>query len=461
MSHQLDPKLYDNEAEQIVLGCMLAKRENLCAAFEKDNIQASDFHFPEHSIIFKALFSFYQRNQPTDLYLLSQHLKEINQLKEAGGIAYLMDLINQAEGSVYFEEYVKVLKIRSYRRALFKYCQEFQLKLLSGTQEEWTIFDPISSVKQQTYTHITNSTASLKSKYAIRSYMAQILEKRDASRLHQQVQLPGISTGYDTLDTVIGGLRKKNLILIAARPGVGKTAFALNMIRHLGLKEHMPVAYFSLEMSCDQIFLRLLSAESKVPSYQIETGQLVEKELKTIEITIDRLLNSHIYINDDCYKLNHLLTQMRALVEQKKVCAIFIDYIGLIEPPKERTNKSYEIGDVTRALKNFANTYQLPIICLAQLNRQADNGIKPQLSMLKDSGNLEQDADSILFLNQPQQIAHLEVLVLKNRHGAVGSCYFEFQKDIGLIQAIVDRKRKKETERVKNSNLFQKYVYTD
>ena len=185
------------------------------------------------------------------------------------------------------------------------------------------------------------------SKGESRSFLEELRVKRSRGLQEQKWQIPGISTGFSSLDAHLGGLRKENLIILAARPSVGKTAFALNLVRNLGIKQKLPIAFFSLEMTAQQLFLRLLSAQSGIPASYIEFGHCTDYQMEQIETALQHLEASSILINDSCYEISSILAQMRSLIDEHSVCAFFIDYVGLIQPAKERDLKAYEIGDIT------------------------------------------------------------------------------------------------------------------
>jgi len=442
--------LFSKEAEQMVLGCMLTSSKSLCSAYEKELLSPNNFYYPEHSAVFLALESLFKTNRKADVHLLTEELKRGERLNVVGGVEYLLTLASIAGTSAYFEAYAHDLKSLAQRREFVNRCEELHKEALSSDLDPCALAT-LASEKFASIAKKSDSGAALKiadvskGEGSESSFLEMLKEKKRICSEGGQCLLPGLSTNYPSLDSILGGFRKENFILVAARPSVGKTAFALNLVRNLGVTQNIPVAFFSLEMTRNQIFLRLLAAQSGVPANKIETGMVSDSEIEQIETAIQQLESCNIFINDSCYNVGNIVSQMRRLADEHGVKAFFLDYIGLVEPIKSRDIKAYEIGDITRSFKNFANESKLPIICLAQLNRQADSTSRPQLSMLKDSGNLEQDADSVMFLHRrdlydpndkPDQI---EVIIAKNRHGATDSKSFHFKKEIGVISEHVEQ----------------------
>ncbi|MCH9625885.1 MAG: Replicative DNA helicase [Chlamydiales bacterium] len=444
------PYLFSKEAEQMILGCMLSSIESLSSAYEKEHLSTSDFYYPEHGEIFLALESLFKSTRTADTHLLIEELKRRDRLKAIGGVEYVFELASIAGTSAYFEAYTHDLKSLSQRRGFIKRCENLHKEALSADLDPAALATLASEqfadiAKKSTSSTSFKMTDISRGEGSDSSFLQELKKKIKNCSDDGKFHLPGLSTSYPSLDDILGGLREENFILFAARPSVGKTAFALNLVRNLGVLQKIPVAFFSLEMTRSQIFLRLLSAQSGVSASKIETGRVNESEMEQIETAIQQLEASNIFINDNCYNVAHIVSQMRKLADEHQVKAFFLDYIGLVEPIKSRDIKAYEIGDITRSFKNFANESKLPIICLAQLNRQADSTNRPQLSMLRDSGSLEQDADSVMFLHRrdlydphdkPNQI---EVIVAKNRHGITNTKTFHFKKEIGVISEFIEK----------------------
>ncbi len=426
---------------------MLSSAMSFKSSFEKNQIEMGDFHFPEHQTIFMGLQKLYFSGSDSDVHLLSDQLKRLGKLETAGGIEYLTSLACFPGTSAHFDSYFALLKELAARRKFVTRCDELKRLVLGGEKEASTV----AALASMSFNELSRQTSKRRSLSLVnlskgegRSFFEQLCEKQENGMKGQKWSIPGFSSGFSFIDGYLGGFRKENLIILAARPSVGKTAFALNLLRNIGMKQNIGAAFFSLEMTANQLFLRLLSAQSGVGANKIETGQLSESQMEQIETALQQLENSPIFINDSCYEISSMIAQMRSLVDEHNIAVFFIDYVGLIQPAKEREIKAYEIGDITRSLKNCANELKVPIICLAQLNRQAEQNHRPQLSMLKDSGNLEQDADSVLFLHRrdlydpndrPDQI---EVIVAKNRHGNVSSRFFQFAKEIGVVSELVE-----------------------
>ncbi len=438
----IEDNIHSKDAEMMVLGCMLSSPSYFKSGFELLQLHAEDFYYIEHQAIFSSLHALHQEGRNgSDVFLVFEKLKDNGEFKKVEEIGYLTNLAVFAGTSSDFESYCEILKKFSMRRAFIARCDDLK-KLALVEQKD---IASIAALATSTFSRFTQNATQLtnQSIHEISkgegngSFLDELKQKRARGVTEGTWQIPGIPTGFNALDSALGGLRNENFIIVAARPSVGKTAFALNLLRNLGVEQKKPVALFSLEMTANQLFLRLLSTQSGVTASKIETGQVSDSEMEQIETAVQQLEESPIWINDSCYEINAMTAQMRKLVAEHEVCAFFIDYVGLIKPTKERDIKAYEIGDITRTLKNLANELQIPIVCLAQLNRQAEQCSKPQLSMLKDSGNLEQDADSVIFLHRrddsSDQQGQIEIIIAKNRHGITDTFSFQFTKEIGVI----------------------------
>lgn len=415
---------HDLDAEQAVLGSMLTDKDAVVAAIE--TLKEDAFYRDDNKAIYQAILNLYNKSEPIDIITLKDELESMNKFEQVGGFEYLASLPEKVPTTANVQKYIKIVEEKSILRNLIKTANEIIELGYDPTEDvedimdgaERKIFDIMQSKNQKGYTPIKDAL--------IESVMT-------LEQLYNRKQsITGISTGFIQLDYKTAGLHGSELILIAARPAMGKTAFALNLATNAALRSNVPVAIFSLEMSKDQLVTRILASEAMVDSNKIRTGKLDEDDWEKIANAIGPLSESEIYIDDTPgISVMEIRTKCRKLKMEKNIGLVVIDYLQLIQGSNKRSSGSreQEIAEISRSLKIMAKELNVPVIALSQLSRAVEQrpDHRPMLSDLRESGSIEQDADIVMFLyrddyynkeSEKKDIA--EVIIAKQRSGTIG-----------------------------------------
>lgn len=419
------------EAEQSVLGAMILDREAINIAVEM--IKPEDFYKEAHREIFEAILNLYNKNEPVDLITLAEELKRRGTLENIGGVTYLADLSSGVATTANTKYYCKIIEEKSTLRKLIKSCNEIILKSYENLEEvnaiieqaEKSIFDITLGKQREGFAPINEVLLKSFSK----------IEERAAS----QNPITGITTGFIDLDYKLSGLQRSDLILVAARPSMGKTAFALNLATNAALKGGAKVAIFSLEMSKEQLVQRMISATAHVDLQKIISGRLSEDEWIQIINAMGPLSQAQIFIDDTAaISLMEMKAKCRRLKIEKGLDLILIDYLQLMQSERRHENRQQEISAISRGLKALAKELECPVVALSQLSRAPElrSDHRPILSDLRESGAIEQDADVVLFLyrdeyyNPDTDKKNIgEVIIAKHRNGPTGSVELVFKKE--------------------------------
>ncbi len=427
------------DVERYILGALLLDKEAVAVALEE--MEEIYFYRDAHRLIFSAMLSLYKKNEPIDMITLSEELQRQNALEEIGGAPYLAELASLVPSSANIEYHLQIVKEKGVLRKLIHSCthilreaydgQSDVESVLSMAQQE--IFDILKSQKQTTYLPINT-----------------ILNKTfsELERLHhlEHSGIIGVPSGFSVLDNLTAGFQKGDLIILAGRPSMGKTAFCLNLARNAAVEGGIPVGIFSLEMSDMQLVQRLLCAEAMVDSQRLRTGKLADKEWPKLSRCAGKLAEAPIYIDDtaalDILKLG---ARARRMALERNIGLIIVDYMQLMEAPKGFDNRQQEISYISRSLKSLAKQLSVPIIALSQLSRavEARPDRRPMLSDLRESGAIEQDSDLVMFvyreefylkpddpkIKEVENVA--EIIVGKHRNGPVGTVQLTFLKHYG------------------------------
>lgn len=422
------------DAEKALLGSVMMRGEVLHDI--ADIVSAESFYSPQHKAIFEVLFELHTKSTPIDLLSTSARLKERGQLDNVGGIAYLTELINTVPSSTNAHHYADIIQKKHVMRDLIRAAESINGL---GYEEELDLHEILEKAEKSLY-GVTNKTGSRKF-IELKDTLHDAWERLD--HLHKtRDELRGVPSGFPDLDNKLAGFQKSDLIILAARPSMGKTSLALDIARKSAVNHKVPVAIFSLEMSSQQLVDRMLAAESQVDAWKLRTGHnlSVENDFKAIGDAISRLSEAPIYIDDQ--PGNNIL-KMRAvarrLKNEKGLGLIIIDYLQLMVPTQTRATDSIvqQVTEISRSLKNLARELEVPVIALSQLSRAVEQrGGKPRLSDLRDSGSIEQDADVVMFIHREQnqdgggRQEEAEILVEKHRNGPTGTVklYFDSKK---------------------------------
>lgn len=437
------------ESEMMVLGCMLTSINGLNIA--SDALADTDFYYTEHQIVFSALKLAYRADKPADIHLISEELKRQNKLDAIGGISYLTTLAQYAGTSAYIEEYVELIRDKSVLRQMINAAQKVEktaldepANVLSALDEAQTHFFNISQANQSSPgVSIKDLLTGLKAESKL-PYLKELQERQQKflERDPNEPAITGVPTHFIDLDRMLNGFNPSNLMILAARPAMGKTALATTIAENICFRNNIPVAIFSLEMSASQLLHRMICSQSEVESEKIQTGSLNGADYQRIVSSVN-MMQKHTMLIDDQpgLKITDLRARARRLKEAYQIGFIIIDYLQLItgsSNSRSMENRQVEISEISRTLKNLARELDIPILCLAQLSRKVEErqGHRPMMSDLRESGSIEQDSDVVMFLLRREYYdpydkpGLAELIVAKNRHGAIGTVNLTFRKEI-------------------------------
>jgi len=438
------------ESEMMVLGCMLTSINSLNIA--SDYLEDIDFYYSEHKIIFQVLKAAFKSDKPADVHLVCEELKRQEKLKAVGGAAYITTLAQYAGTSAYIEEYVELVKNKAVLRNMIYAAQTVEKSALEEPDDVQATLDDA----QQLFFKISQSAnpsagvligevlTGVKSESKV-DFLKQLEERQERFRLKgpEDPGVTGIPTHFVDLDKMINGFNKSNLMILAARPAMGKTALAVNLAENICFKNKVPVGIFSLEMSAEQLVHRIVCSQSEVESDKIQTGNLNGKEYQSIVTCVREIQNSPMIIDDQPgLKVTDLRARARRMKEVYGIGFLVIDYLQLISGSgtnRNQESRQIEISEISRMLKNLARELNIPILCLSQLSRKVEErqGHRPMMSDLRESGSIEQDSDIVMFLLRREYYdpndkpGMAELIIAKNRHGGIGSVNFTFRKEIG------------------------------
>jgi replicative DNA helicase len=428
ISSKLPPQ--NIEAEESVLSAILIDNDTLTDI--ADLLKPIDFYKPSHQMIYTAMAELYNKNEPVDIVTIVNHLKEMGKLEEVGGAAYLSRLMDTVPITVNAGYHGKIIHDKASLRRLIEKSSEIIHKCYDeqGNTDDIidfaqnAIFSVADNTLKKTFTHVSELVIS----------NINTLEERQ----NNNSEYSGIPSGYRQFDALTSGLQNSDLIILAARPSMGKTAFALNIARNVAIDENKQVAVFSLEMSKEQLSMRLLTAEARVNSERFKTGMIGEEDWQKVTEAAGIISDAPLFI-DDSPNLTamEIRAKSRRLKMDKGLSLIIIDYLQLMKGPSLKDRKDLEIAEISRSLKSLAKELNIPIIVLSQLNRMVEQRTdkRPLMSDLRESGAIEQDADIIAFIyrdevynkdeNNPNK-GKAEIIVAKNRNGAVGKAILTF-----------------------------------
>jgi replicative DNA helicase len=421
-------------AEKMILSCLLVNPEAIERTIKILSIDA--FYFKNHQEIYKAILFMYKKNVPIDLLTLITFLQDNGLLQKIGGIKVLIELLSQIPNLVYLEEYVRLVKDKFIRRSLIKLGYE---TINSGYITNIPLENMLSDLENKLF----NLTSEVQTKKLASS--AELLNNIffELKTKSLNPRLSGITSGFYDLDMVTQGFQKSDLIIIAGRPSMGKTALGLNIALNIIKSSKLPVLFFSLEMSKEQIMYRLLAMETNINQMRLKSGKLYQNDWVKLNKMIKILAKFPLFI-DDTFDLSvqEIRSKIKTILfEQNELGLVIIDYIQLMQNSKMKTeNRVQELSQITRSLKTIAREFNVPIIGLSQLSRNVENRInkKPILSDLRESGSIEQDADLVLMLYKdqskgesqfPEKTAQIiELIIAKQRNGPIGTIKLKFDE---------------------------------
>ncbi len=419
------------EAECGVLGSIIIDPEAIVQV--SDFLRADDFYRDAHRTIYEVILQLYEEHEPADFITICDELERRNKLEEVGGASYITSLINQVPTSGNVEFYARIVERTAIlRRLIHAAGQIAAIAYEEGDADialdkaEQLIFNISQRHARSDFTHL-------------RDVLAEYMNKLD--QLHERRgTIVGVPTGFTDLDRLTGGLQKSDLIVLASRPGIGKTSLALSLAHNTALKYHNSIAVFSLEMSKDQLAQRLLSMDARIDQQRLRTGTIEEDEWDRIVYAMDTLSESNIWIDDTAgISTMEMRSKARRLHAEHGIDLIIVDYLQLMQATiggKRNENRVQEISEISRSLKGLARELNVPVLALAQLSRAVESRQSkvPQLSDLRESGSIEQDSDIVMFIyrddlyNQESERKNIaDIIIAKHRNGPVGEISLYFQ----------------------------------
>lgn len=430
------------DVEKTILASVLLDNESLNNVLEI--IDENSFYREDHRMIFSAIVSLYQRNQPADLLTVTEELKRRKQLEAAGEEVYLSELLESPAITSNVVYYARILHEKSTLRHLISASQEISALCYEGADEADEILDKAESrIFEISESRIRQSFVKID---RLLPHTFEQIEKYSSEKV------VGIPSGFDDLDAFTTGFQPANLIILAARPSVGKTSFALTIMLNAAIRHNFNVALFSLEMSKEEITQRMLCAEARVNMQSLRKGMLPKRDFPKLSMAAGPLSEANIFIDDSAaMSVLELRAKARRLKRQNKIDMILVDYLQLMHGSDSKSeSRQQEIAQISRSLKGLAKELSIPVIALSQLSRQVEQrgkGAKPQLSDLRESGAIEQDADVVLFIHrnfgQQDDVmvseSTAEIIIGKQRNGPTGSVELGFVKEFARFETLSHR----------------------
>ncbi len=427
-SHKLPPQ--NVEAEQSVLGGILIENDSINKVMEI--LTVDDFYRDAHRKIFNALIDLSERDEPADLITLTNELRKIDQLDPIGGASYLTSLIDSVPTAANIEYYAKIVKEKAILRKLIQTSTE----IITQSYQDRGDVEVFLDEAERAIFEISEKRVK-PSFYSIRDIVKESFKTLE--RLFEKKELvTGVPSGFKELDRLTAGFHASDLIIVAGRPSMGKTAFCLNLTQYAAIEKRIPVAIFSLEMSKEQLVIRMLCSEAQVEGSRLRTGFLTESDWPRLTLAAGNLSDAPIFIDDTAaISVLELRAKARRLKAEHGLGMLIIDYLQLMKGRAKVESRQQEISEISRSLKALAKELNIPVIAVSQLSRKTEErtGNRPQLSDLRESGAIEQDADLIIFIyrdeiynrqedNPNKGIA--EVIIGKQRNGPIGTIKLAF-----------------------------------
>ncbi len=426
------------EVEEAVLGALMLERDAYVTV--ADFIDTYSFYKEEHQKIFEAIKKLSGNEKPVDLLMVTQELKDRDQLEEIGGPAYITQLTRRVASAAHIEFHARIIAQKFIQRELIRVSTEIQTKSYDDTLD----VDELINFSESSLFKIAQGNIK-KETVPIKPILNEAILQIEKAK-NQKEGLSGVPSGFTALDRITSGWQKTDLIIVAARPSMGKTAFVLSMAREMAVVHNKSVALFSLEMSSIQLVTRLIAAETELGSQKLKSGRLEDWEWEHLNRKISSLDKAPIFIDDTpALSIFEFRAKCRRLKMQFDIEVVIVDYLQLMTAGSDnRGSREQEVSTISRSLKAIAKELNIPILALSQLNRSVESreGKRPQLSDLRESGAIEQDADLVLFIHRPEYygiteddsgnslLGVAEIIIAKHRNGATGDIHLSFKKEL-------------------------------
>jgi replicative DNA helicase len=417
------------DAEQALLGSLLLDGEAIYHVIE--HVRTSDFYKDAHRIIYDCFLTLNERNEPVDLVTLVEELRRRGDLDKVGGLSYVASLANTVPTAMNAAYYAKIVEEKALLRSLISVSTKIAQH---GYEQDLEAAEIIDEAEKMIFS-VTQRKAR-EGFVSMRDVVVEAFEQ--IGRVKSQDGVTGLPT-FRNLDHYLSGLQRSDLVIVAARPAMGKTSFCLNVAQNLAVKHDKTVAIFSLEMSKEQLAQRMLCAEARVDQSKVRTGYVNEEEWRRLSVALAPLAEAKIYLDDTPgITVMEMRAKARRLKMEKGLDLIVIDYIQLMQGSRRSENRQQEISEISRSLKALARELDVPVLALSQLSRAVEQSAdkRPNLSHLRESGALEQDADIVIFIHRPEyydpdteQRGIAEIIVAKHRNGPVGTAELAFIKE--------------------------------
>lgn len=439
---------YNIEAEESLLGSMLISRDAVGTIIEI--VKADDFYRSSNQMIFEAILEMYSKGEPSDPITIADHLKKKGVLDEVGGKTFIHSLISNIPLAANAEYYAKIVRNHSILRKLIYAATDIATMGYEVPEDLSATVDKAQELIFSIYQDL-NSGNSRNAVSVMKDIVSEVYEQIE--ELHESgADVSGIPTGFIDFDKYSSGLHNSDLVVIAARPGMGKTAFVLGMAKNIAMKEKIPIAIFSLEMSKQQVAQRLMSAQSGIDLQRLRDGKIRENEWTRLASAIEKLAECKLYVDDSAFlTVMDLRSRARMMASTYGIKMIIVDYLQLMQSTSNyRGNKVQEITEISQNLKGIAKELDIPVIAVSQLSREVEKRDKktPQLSDLRESGSIEQDADMVVFIyrdeyydEQTSKKGQAELIIAKHRNGPTGKVDLQFNKRYALFSNLTQSKQ--------------------
>ncbi|NCO24422.1 MAG: replicative DNA helicase [Candidatus Infernicultor aquiphilus] len=423
-------------AEQAALGSMLLQEEAILHSI--DILKPEDFYQKSHQIIFQCILDLFEKSRGVDLVTLTEELNRKNLLEKIGGVTYLTNLINSVPTAANIEYYSKIIEEKSILRHLINNTT----KIISMAYEEKE--DAKILLDKAEHLVFEISDRNIRQSFVPIKEIIQDSYEKIEDLYHREEFITGVPSGYEELDDITTGFQPSELIVVAGRPGMGKTAFCMNIAQYVSIYKNIPVAIFSLEMSKSQLVQRMLCSEARLDSHNLRKGRLVEADWAPLSMAAGRLSSSSIFIDDtagiSCLEIR---AKARRLKAQCNLGLVIVDYLQLMQTAGRIENRQQEISEISRSLKSLARELNVPVVAVSQLSRAVEQRIerRPRLSDLRESGAIEQDADLVIFIYREEYYRPktekkgiAEIIISKQRNGPTGKVELTFIKEYAKFE---------------------------